>query len=759
MKRNRFEGTQINLVKNLTEIVPEPYRAADIFAKGIIGSQEMADAFSWYGINPDWAEKFGEASYQIPSLSIIFELKWRGLLDDATFNRLIARSGLRPEVQSKIINLSELIPPSNDIITMVVREAFEEANILPAPPEFSSWMVKKGFSGYWSDKYWTAHFQPIPLNQAYDNLRRGFHDETWFKDVLRIADIHPRWHDDIIKVAFYPPTVRELGYGYDTGAYTQEDILKYRRWGGLSLEDATKSAQALVDYRLDAERGSLRTGYMNEYVNNLITIEAFRAKLVELKTNAQAIELWVQRAQVLITLKSADTSLLEPKNITRSDVQWLFEHGLRDEAWFKLTLKNMGYTNISAQNYLDISNQKIKDTNALPPPPTGKVLTLTQLTDLYYNGNINVTELTSRIVSLGYSSVIAEDILKLIIANTPIPKAIVPKELTLSQLADLFINGIIDNAALISRLKIIGYTQVDAEALVTQMSKDLSVSQLTKMYYVDEISYTALLSKLMALGYKNDDAILLIKLMWYNAPVQKAAPTITLTDINNLYSYAYFDEQQLIDQYELRGYSHNDAVLKAYLVVLGVKIPLYKAEYSNAWINESDLYYAILDISLPFITLGIPEKRVNEIMLTIVHNTQAQRTVTEKNLTKTEIIKGAKNNVITSAQAAQLLEDIGYSEDEAYYILAIEKIVSVGDPKGYWDMKQTTELYKKTQGLPYIIVPNELITLEAQLKDLNIQLAIIKADTTKAVETGALLVKIAQVESMMSTIKAKLHIV
>lgn len=758
MKRAKFDATQIGLVNNLKEVVPEPYRAADMFSKGIVNQQRMIDAFSWYGINSEWANQFGEAAYNVPSLSIIFELLWRGLINNATFNLLISRSGLRKEVQDKIINLTELIPPSNDIITMVVREAFEEENIVKAPPEFAGWMIKKGFSDYWSDKYWTAHFLPIPLAQAYDNLRRGYHDKAWFEDVLRIADVHPRWREDIYNVAFQPPSIREMGYGYDTGAFTREDIIKYRRWGGLSPEDAAKTAQSLIDYRLDAERSALRTGYMNEYVNNLIDVATFRAKLIELRTNPQAIELWIQRAGVLITLKSTDTSVTEPKNITRSDVQWLYEHDLRNEAWFKVTLKNMGYTDVSAQNYLDISNQKIADKNAPVPAPSGKELTLAQVTDLYYQKAINITQLTERLTLLGYTSTAIVDLIKIIIANTPEVKIIAPKELSISQLTQLYQSNIIDEDALLIRLQTIGYTKNDAQALVTQMLKDLSLSQLSKLYYTEEIDYKTLLTRTIALGYTVDDAISLIKLMQYNAPVQKDAPTITLADINNLYSYAYFDEQQLIEQYEMRGYSHNDAILKAYLVVLGVKIPLYKAEYSNAWINESDLYYALLDISLPFITLGIPEKRVNEIMLTIVKNTQVQRTVTEKNLTKAEIIKGAKNNVITSAQAAQLLEDIGYSEDEAYYILAIEKIVSVGDPKGYWDMKQTTELYKKAQGLPYITVPNELITLEAQLKDLKIQLAVIKADTTKANETGALLVKIAQVESIMDTIKAKLGI-
>ena len=648
-----------DMINMLKPQLPEPYRAADFAAKGVVSQQEMLQAFEFAGLSHEWAMTWLNGSYQIPSFSMLAELKWREHITTEEFGTMITRSGVHPLVKDKLINLTELIPPSQDIVTMVVREAFEAANIVASPPEFDGWMKKKGYSSYWNDKYWTAHFLPMPINQAYDNLRRGYWTKEQFMDLLRIADIHPRWREDIYNVAYVAPSIRELGYGYDVGAFTQEDIVRYRRWGGLSPEDAAKSAQSLVDYRLEAERNALRTGNMNLYVNNAITKEQFRAALVSLRTNAAAAELWVQRGDLLIQLKQTETSVTEPKNITRADVQWLYENGLFTSAQFTSTLKTIGYADGAIYAYLAQSNKRIADKITPPPPTVYKDFTLAQLSDFYYAGFIDEEELLKGVRNLNYSDNDALTIVQDIIANVPQPKA---------------------------------------------------------------------------------------------------APTITAADADELYKFAYYDEGQLIQQYENHGYSHNDAILKAYLTVLEVQIPIFTAQYRNGWIGESDLYYAIMGITLPFITIGIPEKRVSTIMMTIVKNTGAERVAAEKDLTKAEILKGAKNLVIQPVQAVQLLENLGYSEDEAYYLLAINKIVVAGDPKGYWDMRQATELYKKSQGLQFVTIPDELIQLESLLKNSIVLLNTAKAEKKPDVEIGQLAVAVANIQAQMNTIVSKLAI-
>jgi len=149
----------------------------------------------------------------------------------------------------------------------------------------------------WADRYWTMHWVPIALRQAYENLWRGYWTKDRFMYALHIADIHPMWREDIYRVAFRAPTVRELGYGFDVGEYTVEDIIKYRRWGGLSLEDATKAAKAMVAYRLEAERTELRRDAIADLVAGLDSEATLRAELEAIGGRKELVDLWVERAK------------------------------------------------------------------------------------------------------------------------------------------------------------------------------------------------------------------------------------------------------------------------------------------------------------------------------------------------------------------------------------------------------------------------------------------------------------------------------
>jgi len=190
-----------------------------------------------------------------------------------------------------------MIPGAGDLIRMVVREAFVAEMIIPAPPEFVDAMSYQGFDKTWCDRYWTAHFEPIALSQAYANLWRGYWNKEQFMYALHIADIHPMWREDIYSVAFRAPSARELGYGFDTGLYSVEDITKYRRWEGLAPEDAEKAARAMVAYRTESEREALRREALADFEAWLDDESQLRVNLKAIGGRDEVIDLWVARAE------------------------------------------------------------------------------------------------------------------------------------------------------------------------------------------------------------------------------------------------------------------------------------------------------------------------------------------------------------------------------------------------------------------------------------------------------------------------------
>lgn len=652
MRRFGWKEELIDKAIYLNEQIPEPYRLADFTAKGLLTREQNYWAFNWFGINEGWADIWADSQYQYPSIGILNELLWRNVIDKSTWSLLLQRQGWREDVIEAAFSLTQLIPPAQDLVTMVVREAFEAANVVEAPEVFAENMAKKGFTKAWSNRYWTAHFLPMPINLAYANLHRGYWTKEQFMELLRIADMHPRWREDIYNVAFQPPSIREMGYGYDVGAYTVEDIVRYRMWGGLSPVDAAKAGQSLVAYRTEAEREALRRNYMYLYTMNHIDIDSFREALEAIGTNPEAVVLWVERAQIERLRVELAAPVDEPKTITRATAQWLFERELRTEPWFRSTLEFLGYSEESIDAYTDQSKEKIR----------------------------------------------LEQVAK---------EAVEPRRLTFAQIKSFYKSGYFDENDVITSLIDLGYTLEDAFLLAQQL--------------IDEI---------------------------YSAPVQKE---FSLAQMVNFYQLDLVDDRAIHEYLTKAGYEYADATLLTQYIIITSALPDLKAEYSKGWISSGSMYQSLLD-------LDVPKERAEKIMKAIIKAESGDRLADERELTKAEIIKGAKNKVISASEAVGLLTDIGYETWEAYYLLAINSVVAAGDPQGYWEMRRITEAYKRARGEEFIDIPQAVIDLERLAKQARQKLNEAKKDTTKEDEIARLTVELNSAEDKLKTAVVKLKL-
>lgn len=652
MRRFGWKETIIDKAIYLTDQIPEPYRLADFTAKGILAEDQNRAAFKWFGMNEGWADAWAESQQQYPSIGILNEMMWRGLISQSTWSLLLKRQGWRDDVIEAAFSLTQLIPPAQDLVTMVVREAWEPANVTPAPDVFAKYMAMKGFSKDWANRYWTAHWLPMPINLAYANLYRGYWTKEQFDDLLRIADLHPRWREAIYDVAFQPPSIREMGYGFDVGAYSREDIIRYRRWGGLSPEDATKAADSLVAYRTEAEREAVRRNYLYLYTLGHLTYEQFGESLDDLGTNPASKLLWLERGELEKLRKELEAPVDEPKAMTRATAQWLFESELRTEEWFRGQLTFLGYSSDAVDAYIDQSKERIR------------------------------LEQVKR-------------------------EAVTPRKLTLSQDKDLYASGYIDEKQLFQNVIDLGYSVPDATIITQKLIDDV-----------------------------------------YAAPSLKE---FSLSQMVNFFELDLVDDRAIHKYLENQGYTYQDATLLTQYIMITAALPDLKAQYSKGWISSGSMYNALID-------LDVPVERAQKIMKSVISATQGDRLADARALTKAEIIKGAKNNVISASDAVSLLMDIGYEEWEAYYLLAINSIVSAGDPEGYWEMKRTTELYKRARGEPFLDVPQEVINLERLAKQARVALNEAKKKTGNEDEIGRLTVELNDAEVRLKTTVAKLKL-
>ena len=773
------------LARYLPEI-PEPYRIADFWAHGLIDDEKLVKSFEEWGLSDEWAWAWAQSQQRWLGVSDILELYWRGYLTEERAKKWMRWSGYSEEAANAIFELAKRIPPASDLITMVVREAFNPEvyeRVAPeTPEEFITWMKKQGFSEEWSRRYWVAHYRRMGVEQAWRAFYRGRFTKEQLETFLKYADIHP---DDRAvltdeKVMYDLPTIRELGYGYDVGVYTKEDIEWYRRASGLSPEDAKKAAEAMVAYRSEAEREALRREYMYAYARGAITIEEFEEKLKELKTSVDKIPLWLERAKLYRERMTKQPAQNEPLSITRSTAQWLYEHDVWTEEQFRKALKELGYTDEAIEAYLEQSKHR-KAERALEP----KRLSEAKLEDLAFYGIITEDEWKAGLMALGYSEEDANKLIRLAKEEWA-RRAEKPKAISRSTAQWLYEHGVWTEEQLRETLASLGYSAEAIDAYVAQSKRRIeerlakpkpryvTASRLERLYAYGIIDRAEFKRGLLNLGYSEEDAERLISLAEERIAERLVTPEakrLSESDVVDLYEFglygvfadaefyreagyppdkaAWYAEHSVEKWYLEAGYSPDDAYLLAKLVYLKYEVPKLRTLYRNGWINKQQLIKGLEE-------LGIPEPRRTEMAMNFIKAEQPERLRKERDLTKSEIIKGVKSGVITPQQAVYLLMDLGYDEWEAWYLLAIYKVVEAGDPEGYWEMRKIIELQKKARGLPAKEIPDELIILEQEQRRLKEELDKLRKTGAPEEEIAEIANKLTLVENKMRTIIGKL---
>jgi len=327
----------------------------------------------------------------------------RQTISDIELNNKLKQLGMLDTDIDRLKTLTDIIPTPNDLITMQVREAFneefsqrfrhDEGDIT----EVTKWAEKQGLSAEWVKRYWRAHWQLPSPNQVFEMLHRlrpGTTENTITADdvdgYLKAADYSPFWRDRLKEISYAPYTRVDVRRMYKTGALNENEV----KQAYLDLGYDDKHAQALTEftiaYEAEEETGIVRSsvlsaygdgqidrttaegmlkggGYDNTtvafYLDNVdfkeslevqnIKLQAVHKKFVEGlidETNVHgavnALNLPAERITALLELwlteRENQTALLSV-----SQMETLLERGIVSPDDFKRIVKRLGYTDES----------------------------------------------------------------------------------------------------------------------------------------------------------------------------------------------------------------------------------------------------------------------------------------------------------------------------------------------------------------------------------------------------------------------------
>lgn len=139
----------------------------------------------------------------------------------------------------------------------------------------------------------------------------------------------------------------------------------------------------------------------------------------------------------------------------------------------------------------------------------------------------------------------------------------------------------------------------------------------------------------------------------------------TRVDVRRFWEMGTIDEPRLRKIYTAMGYHGEDLEDYVLWTKIYVAFPDLIARYKNGWIKEDDVLSELK-------ALGMPADKAQELWETKFKKAaQGDRLVTERDLTKGDIVKGVKIGRLSYGEGQGMLVGIGYDESEAAFLLDI----------------------------------------------------------------------------------------
>lgn len=295
------------------------------------------------------------------------------------------------------------------------------------------------------------------------------------------------------------------------------------------------------------------------------------------------------KAREKFAAKEASTGLNKQRDLTRSDFTKAYLESIIDLAAFEAKLKQLGYD----PDEISVIVKLTDNTKKTPASTKCKRLSLSDYELAHKNGILTTDQVIARLQGEYCDADIDIEKQLLALDDLTAEAPIRERDLSVGEITIAYVDGLMTRDRMISYLHQIGYDDeetvylagiadikkeiADAKAgkAVTagtvQKERDLTLAQLTSAYVqnvIDENTYTA---DLASLGYDNSEVSILLKL----AQIKKKLPTVTglkrlpLSDYEKAQAYGLVTDDDVLQR--MRGeYSEFDIGLEKMMLAQGI---------------------------------------------------------------------------------------------------------------------------------------------------------------------------------------------
>jgi len=282
----------------LVRSIPSVSDAVDMRSSRVIGDTLYYVLMKQHGYDEATADDYLAATWRVPTFSEAREMYWRGAISLTQLGDSLKHMKIREEFLAAYEMLIERIPGPGDLIRFVVREVITY-------DEFYEWMAKQGYTLYFAECYWRAHWVLPPPERTWDAYLRGVISEDSYRKFLIWYDYSPDPRPGIevsdveimLRTQYELPGRIDMRWMYEWGHIDKETYRQLVTMRGMDPDWIDKVVDAETSNVMREEIMGLIREAIVDRRDGWITDEEMRSRLDALRIPVERIDYYLERAK------------------------------------------------------------------------------------------------------------------------------------------------------------------------------------------------------------------------------------------------------------------------------------------------------------------------------------------------------------------------------------------------------------------------------------------------------------------------------